>query len=126
LRCAQNYMSQFREYLEKEGVETQGYVDLPLFIRTNADFLQKDLVVPRLPDGYKFIDEEQIVLAPDAAISVFVDMSLKVQVLQAQQTGVSSFQASGGYEQHIPKTVSRLWIGNEPGLICLSTRNGEV
>ena len=28
-----NYMSQFREYLEKEGVETRGDVELPLPIR---------------------------------------------------------------------------------------------
>src|SRR5690606_12274346 len=55
-----NYMSQFREYLEKEGVETQGDMELPLPIRANDDFLNQGLVVPRVPDGCSFIDETDI------------------------------------------------------------------
>ena len=34
-----DYMSQFREYLEKEGVETEGYIELPLF----SDLVEKYL-----------------------------------------------------------------------------------
>ena len=46
-----NYMSQFREYLEKEGVETEEMVELPLFVRINKNFLRKGLVVPRVRMG---------------------------------------------------------------------------
>ena len=45
-----NYMTQFRAYLEKEGIETEGEVELPLGIRRNEDFLSKGLVVPRVPE----------------------------------------------------------------------------
>jgi hypothetical protein len=34
-----NYMSRFREYLEKEGVKTEGYNELPLF----SDLVEKYL-----------------------------------------------------------------------------------
>jgi len=30
-----NYMAQFREYLEREGVEIEGHVELPLAIKPN-------------------------------------------------------------------------------------------
>ena len=41
-----NYMVQFRDYLKREGVPTEGLLELPLFIRTNRAFLDKGLVIP--------------------------------------------------------------------------------
>ena len=49
-----NYMAQFREYLEREGVETEGSVEMPLAIRPNKEFLGKGLLVPRVPEGRQF------------------------------------------------------------------------
>jgi hypothetical protein len=76
-----NYMSQFREYLEKEGVETEGDLALPLPIRKNAEFLGNGLVLPRVPLNRDFSQEAQILLEPDHSARVQVDMSLKVQTL---------------------------------------------
>ena len=96
-----NYMSQFREYLEKEGVETEGYVEFPLTIRPNKDFLKKDLVVPRVPNDCDFSAHENIVLEPDPTVHVHVDMSLKVQVLESDASSITSAEAKVGHDQSV-------------------------
>ncbi len=97
-----NYMSQFREYLEKEGVETEGYIDLPLFIWANKQFLRKGLVVPRVQENRNFALEEDILLEPDPRVFVQVDMSLKVQALESSPEGVTGVDLHAGREQPIP------------------------
>ena len=97
-----NYMSQFREYLEKEGFETDGYATLPLAIKPNEDFLDKGLVVPRVPEDRDFVDEANILLKPDPSVRVWVDMSLKVQMLESSAQGVTAAIVRAGREQPIP------------------------
>lgn len=97
-----NYMAQFREYLEKEGVETEGAMELPLFIRPNKEFLGKGLIVPRVPEDRNFAAEAAILLEPDPAVRVRVDMSLKVQALESGAEGVTALDAREGRERHIP------------------------
>jgi hypothetical protein len=97
-----NYMSQFREYLEKEGVETQGDVELPLPIRANDEFLDQGLVVPRVPDDRCFADETDILLDVDTGIRVRVDMSLKVQTLESGADGLTATAVKAGRERPIP------------------------
>jgi len=97
-----NYMSQFREYLEKEGVEAEGYIELPLFIWANKNFLRKGLIVPRVPEDRYFALEEDILLEPDPGVSVRVDMSLKVQALESSPGGVTGVDLRAGREQPIP------------------------
>jgi len=96
-----NYMAQFREYLEREGVETEGHVELPLAIHPNHDFLAKGLVLPRVPVGRSFADETSVVLAPDRAAKVSVDMSLKVESLRSSTAGVAAVAMRAGQEQVI-------------------------
>lgn len=97
-----NYMAQFREYLEKEGVEIEGTVELPLFIRPNKAFLGKGLVVPRVPEDRNFAAETALLLEPDPAVRVRVDMSLKVQTLESGSEGFTAVEAQAGREQPIP------------------------
>jgi hypothetical protein len=97
-----NYMSQFREYLEKEGVETEGKVELPLFIRPNKSFLGKGLVVPLVPEDRLFATKTEILLEPDPAARVRVDMSLKVQALESGLGGITAVDAHAGGEWAIP------------------------
>jgi len=97
-----NYMSQFREYLEKEGVETEGDVELPLFIRPNTSFLEKGLVVPRVPEGRNFEAETDILLEPETGVHVHVDLSMKVQALESGSEGVTVADLRAGREQSIP------------------------
>jgi hypothetical protein len=97
-----NYMSRFREYLEKEGVETEGDVTLSLAIKPNEDFLNKGLVVPRVPENRSFADEADILLKPDPSVRVLVDMSLKVQMFESGVQGVVTATVRAGREQFIP------------------------
>ena len=97
-----NYMAQFREYLEKEGVETEGVVELPLAIRPSEDFLGKGLVVPRVPDDRDFAREANILLEPDPSVRVRVDMSPKIQALESLPRGVTAITVRAGQERPIP------------------------
>lgn len=97
-----NYMAQFREYLEKEGVESEGAVELPLFIQPNKEFLRKGLVVPRMPEDRNFAAAEDILLEPDPTVRVRVDMSLKVQALESGPAGITAIEARAGRERPIP------------------------
>lgn len=103
-----NYMSQFREYLEKEGVETEGDVELSLPIRANDDFLDQGLVVPRIPDDRSFADEADVLLDVDPAIRVRVDMSLKVQTFESGADGFTATAVKAGRERAIPDASLRL------------------
>ena len=93
-----NYMTQFREYLEREGVEPEGSVELPLPIRRSEEFLGKGLLTLRLPAGKEssFADDCAFVLAPDEAASVSVDLSLRVEELSSSQTGLRTAAAQAG------------------------------
>ena len=123
-----NYMSQFREYLEKEGVETEGDVELPLAIRPNKDFLDKGLVVPRVPGNRSFVDEADIVLEPDPKVRVRVDMSLKIQAFESSTEGVTSVAVRTGKEHPIPSASLELvdWEKAYIDLLEYKERKGLV
>ena len=53
-----NYMAQFRDYLESEGISTQAPEEIRLSIQPNLDFLSKGLVIPRLEEGKRFSGQE--------------------------------------------------------------------
>jgi hypothetical protein len=97
-----NYMAQFRDYLEREGVETEEAIELPLFVRTNEHFLHKGLVVPRPQEGRNFAAETTLLLESDPHIRVQVDMSLHVQALESSASGVQTAEVRGGGAQEIP------------------------
>ena len=97
-----NYMSQFRQYLEKEGVETEGYVELPLFIWADQSFLKRGLVVPRVPEDRNFEAESDILLEPETGVPVYVDMSMKVQAIESGPEGITVVDVGTRSERPIP------------------------
>ena len=98
-----NYMAQFRDYLESEGIDTSEPVELPLFIRPNREFLGRGLLIPRLPDdGQDFQATEVVMLQYDAGVKVAVTMSATVQALTSHGSGLTDASASSGGEQRIP------------------------
>ena len=98
-----NYMTQFRDYLENEGVDTQGPLELPLFIQPNQDFLNQGLVIPRLDEGKNFAGQETVLLQHDPEIGpVSVVMSATVQQIASTRDGVVDVSASSGVERRIP------------------------
>ncbi|HOM24056.1 MAG TPA: DEAD/DEAH box helicase family protein [Termitinemataceae bacterium] len=97
-----NYMAQFRDYLEREGVEVEPPIELPLFIRANEQFLRRGLVVPRPPEGRDFAADVPLVLEADLKIPVQVDLSVRVQTMESTATGLHTADARAGQAQAIP------------------------
>lgn len=94
------YMAKFRDYLEREGVETEGTVELPIPIQINEGFLGKGLVVPRLKKEHRF-EEKEIMLEPVSAVRACIDMTPKVQLLESADGKVREDVASSGRERPI-------------------------
>jgi len=122
-----NYMGQFREYLEKEGVETEEAVELPLFVWAEKEFLRQGLVVPRLQEDRHFAAEVPLVLGPDSKVQVRVDMSLKVETIQSSAAGFTTVAAQAGRELFIPEESLELvdWERAYLDLMEYKERRGE-
>jgi len=97
-----DYMAQFRDYLEREGVETEPVIELPLFTWINEPALKKELVIPRTPEGRDFVTEQRLTLASDENIRVRVDMSVKLQAMSSTALGLHEVQVRAGEERRIP------------------------
>ena len=104
-----NYMAQFRNYLEREGVEVEPPIELPLFVWTNDQFLQKGLVVPRPPEGRNFAAETALLLEPDANIPVQVNLSVRVQAMESTPHGLHTADVRAGQARSIPPE-SLAWV----------------
>ena len=95
-----NYMTQFRDYLEREGIPTDSLIELPLPIKPNRDFLDKGLVIPRLMDGRDFNANATVPLEPDSDVHVSVDISTRVQTIDSD---MGESEAGSGTEGSIPR-----------------------
>lgn len=93
-----DYMVKFQEHLEKEGVEIEGNVEMNLPIKTNHDFIEKDLTLPQLPQDRDFVREETILLEAEPSTKVAVDMSSKVQAMQSGDKGFITVSVQTGKE----------------------------
>ena len=96
-----NYMTQFRDYLEREGVSTESPIDLPLFIRPNRKLLDKGLVVPRAKDELNFNAGSRVLLEPDKNVRVSVNVSARAQTMGSGSDEES--HAGSGSETTIPR-----------------------
>ena len=96
-----DYMAQFRDYLEREGVATDGVLELPLCIRPNREFLDKGLVIPRMDDGRDFAADTEVLLTPNPDVRpVLVDVSAKV--IQLAGDFAEMGRATSGDERRVP------------------------
>ena len=109
-----DYMAQFREYLRGEGILAHETIELPLFIQTNDEFLEKGLLIPRLDEDRDFGREETVVLEKGSLSGpVRVEMSTTVQEVASGQDGMRAMDARSGVEQTIPEESLALvdWNG---------------
>ncbi|HWP82432.1 MAG TPA: DEAD/DEAH box helicase family protein [Bacteroidota bacterium] len=104
-----NYMAQFRDYLEREGVEVEPPIELPLFVRANEQFLLRGLVVPRPPEGRDFAAEWMLLLEPDTDTSVQVDLSIRVQAIESTRLGLHTADVHAGQARKIP-SENLAWV----------------
>ncbi len=113
-----NYMAQFRDYLEREGVEIEPVIELPLFIWADKQSLNKGLVAPRTPEGRDFAAETDLLLEPNREIRVQVDMSVRVQTMESTALGLHTAQVRAGRAQKLPPE-SLAWIDWERAYLDL-------
>ena len=99
-----NYMAQFRDYLEREGVPVHGMIELDLPIQPNRELLGQGLVIPRLPEHLSFAEEVSLLLDVDPAITARVDISLKIRQVAS---------IMGGIQETAPKTPDGRRIPDE-------------
>ena len=97
-----NYMSRFRDYLEREGIDTGGYVEMDLPLWTNKPFLEKKLYTPRIPDDVKFADDCTIVLEFEPSAKVRLDVTTRLTSVQLDPGGgIHESQATAGHQRAI-------------------------
>ena len=121
-----NYMAQFRDYLESEGISTRESVELPLSIQPNQDFLNKGLVIPRLDEGRKFAEKEIVLMEYDNEVgSVSVAVSTTVQQIESRRGGLAVTDASSGIQQKIPPESLNLVNWNNAYLELLEYKEAK-
>ena len=98
-----NYMAQFREYLWREDIDPGGYVEMPLPIRREDEFLKKGLLVPQVPEGEKFADNCPLLLEIEDKITVKLDLSSKAQTTTMASEGLVQQQAKAGETRSISR-----------------------
>ncbi len=99
-----DYMFQFRNYLEQEGVDTRDVLELRLDAEPNRAFLNRGLLVPTMPDEGSFVDEEDVLLDRDEDIRVRVDKSVRVRTLESDGNHIYDRNARSGQPRPIPAT----------------------
>ena len=117
-----DYMAQFKSYLEREDLHTEGVVELALPIRVNQGFLRQGLLVPRVPGNVDFVDEAETALRPAAGVSAFLDRSQKVQALESRSGAFVDEAVQAGRSRRIPAASLQLVDWNRVHLELLAYR----
>lgn len=78
-----DYMEKFREYLEKEGIDTAGYEEIDLPIKPDDQFIGNDLLTIKLKEGYNFQDDRFIQLIVNKDIDVTIYLRPKLEQLSS-------------------------------------------
>ena len=103
-----DYMAQFKDYLQREDLHTEGVVELALPVRPNQAFLSKGLLVPRVPGNAAFGDEVETALSPLAGAKVFLDRSLQAQAIESVSGAFTDEKAQAGRNRRIPAASLQL------------------
>lgn len=122
-----NYMELFRQYLEREGVEVEPPLELSIPVAIQKEHLRKCLLIPRPPKDKDFITETALLLEADSSLSVRLDLSTKLQVLQSNPSASSAqAQAQSVKPQQIPAQILDLvdWERVYLELLAYKTRKG--
>ncbi len=125
-----NYMGQFRDYLEREGVETDEKIEMRLAVRLHKAFLNQGLVTPRLPADCDFKSAEALWLAHNSAVRVRVDLSLRVAEVRGEihdhEGRVAIETGQAGQEGRIPSRLLDLvdWPAVYLDLLAYKERQG--
>jgi hypothetical protein len=116
-----NYLEQFREYLIEEGIEVDTFIDIPLSIRINDDYLKEGLLIPHI-DKWLFKKEELFSLTIDDRIIADIDLMPKVDVEESGGKSSAIYAESERFEQEINKNFIDALNWNRIYFALLDTR----
>src|SRR5208283_344322 len=116
-----NYLEQFREYLIEEGIETDTFIDIPLSIHVNEDYLKEGLLIPHI-DQRLFKKEDLFTLTIDDHIVADVDLMPKVDVEESKGKPSVIYAESEHNEQEIDKNIIETLNWNRIYFALLDTR----
>jgi hypothetical protein len=97
-----DYMAQFRDYLEREGVDTGGAIELELPLWNQTKYLNEGLYLPQWPKESTFLDEEVCVLGVDEKAAVRHDISTRVETIIGSGGAILDGGAAAGVAERIP------------------------
>ncbi len=114
-----NYMAEFKKYLEREGVDPEGYEEIPFPIHREEAFLVEGLLYPAVPEGREFTGNVRFSLHENEEVKVSLDLSAKVESTRMGNGGVSTATAKAGRERSIrERHLSMLdWAGIHQDLL---------
>ena len=98
-----NFMTEFREYLKREGVSYEGQIEMELPITLNPEFLNsnQDLRLPKAPVYHEIAKGQCVLLKPDFASQVTHKMQI-IDIIQSHSgVGIQEIQARPHW-QHVP------------------------
>jgi hypothetical protein len=98
-----DYMAQFRDYLEREGVDTGGVVQLELPLWNQKRYLNEGLYVPQWPNESTFLDDEVIALKLDEKALAFLDFSTRIETIIGTRGMIHDGGAAAGVAVSIPE-----------------------
>ena len=112
-----DYMAQFRDYLEREGVDTGGVIELELPLWNQKKYMNEGLYVPRWPEESTFLAEEIFALSPDEKAVVRHDISTRVETIVGTRGIIQDGGAAAGVAVRVSDESLALldwqWIHNE-------------
>lgn len=119
-----NYMAQFRSYLEREGVDPDGHIIIPVKIRPNRPILERGLLIPRVPDVDDFVHSQALLLVPDPSATVSIDLSPRIETLEGASTQRRRVQS--GVEQRFTEAHLRAidWDATFASLVDYKIQKG--
>ena len=81
-----NYMEQFRDHLDAEGIDLGDYRPIKLPIKINKEFLAKNLLIPHFPES-GFSEEQFLRLSGEEKVNVQLNLIPKVDIISSLQEG---------------------------------------
>ena len=98
-----NFMKEFREYLNREGVSYEGQIEMELPITLNPEFLNsnQDLRLPKAPTYHEIAKGQCVLLKPDLASQISHKMQI-IDIIQSYSGGGIQETQAGPNWQHVP------------------------
>ncbi len=102
-----DYMSKFRDYLEKEGIPVTGYEEINVPIRVHRSYFKQGLMIPALKKDADF-NHISITLTPDLSPVPLLDLRPQLTALDSTGNTVVGVATANGLKREFSSDVLSL------------------